>query len=57
MTIAEEMYHQKPATPVQVDNTTMYNFVHKALYQKRSKAFEMKLYWLCDRQNQNQFHV
>jgi hypothetical protein len=54
---AEELGHPQPPTPVQVDNSTTYNFVHDTLQQKRSKAFDMKLYWLRDRQNQNQFNI
>ena len=42
---------------MQVNNLTIYNFINDATQQKQSKSFDMKLHWLRDRQNQNQFHI
>jgi len=56
-TTAEELGHPQPPTPIQVDNSTTYNFIMDTIQQKRSKSFDMKLHWLRDRQNQNQFHI
>lgn len=52
---AKEMGHPQTATPMQVDNTTTCNYVHNNMQQKRSKAFDMRLNWLRDRINQQQF--
>ena len=49
--------HPQPPTPVQVDNTTAVSFANKELKQKRSKAIDMRFYWLQDRVEQKQFHV
>ena len=51
------MGHPQTATPMQVDNTTTCNYVHNNLQQKRSKAFDMRLHWLRDRINQQQFEI
>ena len=51
------MGHPQPATPIQVDNTTTHNYVHNNMQQKRSKAFDMRLHWLRDRINQQQFEI
>ena len=56
-TTAMELGHEQPATPTQVKNTTTCNYVYDTLQQKQSKSFDMKLHWLRDRTNRNQFHV
>jgi hypothetical protein len=53
----EEMGHPQPATPVQVDNTTADGIMNGKLLQKRSKAMDMRFYWVQDRVRQKQFHV
>ena len=52
----QEMEHQQPATPAQLDNTTATSFAHGALKQKRTKSIDMKYYWLQDRQRQGDFN-
>ena len=54
---AKEMGHPQAATPIQIDNTTTNNFVHDYMQQKKSKAFDMRLHWLRDRVNQQQFEI
>lgn len=49
--------HPQPPTPLQVDNTTAVNFANNELKQKRSKAIDMRFYWLQDRSAQGQFKI
>ena len=56
-TTLEEMGHPQPPTPIQVDNTTAVGFANKTIKQKRSKAIDMRFYWLQDRCNQGQFII
>ena len=53
----EELGHPQPPTPIQVDNTTAVGFVDKIIKQKRSKAIDMRFYWLQDRFNLGQFKI
>ena len=45
-TPALEIGYQQPARPIQFDNITTCSYVYNRLQQKRSKLFDMKLYWL-----------
>ena len=56
-TCLEELGHSQPPTPIQVDNTTAAAFANKTLKQKRSKAIDMRFYWLQDRCLQGQFNI
>jgi hypothetical protein len=56
-TALEEMDHPQPATPMQTDNTTAFGIVHNTVKQQRSKAMDMRFYWVRDRVKQGQFHV
>ena len=56
-TCLEELGHPQPTTPIQVDNTTAAVFANKTLKQKRSKAIDMRFYWIQDRCQQEQFHI
>ena len=51
------MGHPQPATPVQVDNSTACGIANETIKQRRSKAIDMRFYWVQDRVNQKQFHV
>ena len=53
----EELGHHQPPAPVQVDNTTAVGFIKKQIKQRRSKATDMRFYWLQDRQQQEQFNM
>ena len=53
----EERGHPQPPTPIQVDNSVAVGFAHDTIKAKRSKAFDMRFYWLQDRENQNQFLI
>jgi hypothetical protein len=52
-----ELGHPQPPTPIQVDNTTSDGFANGTMKQKRSKAMDMRWYWLKDRVRQGQFLV
>ena len=52
-----EMGHPQPATPLEIDNTTAYGIITKQLLPRRSKAIDMRYYWLRDRENQDQFNI
>ena len=45
---------QKP-TPFQTDNTTAMDIISDTIKPKRSKTMDMRLHWLRDRKNNNQF--
>ena len=52
-----EMGHIQPKTPLELDNTTAFGILTKQLIPKRSKAIDMRFFWLRDRTNQQQFHL
>ena len=56
-TTLQELGHPQPPTPIQVDNTTSNGFANGTMKQKRSKAMDMRWYWLKDRVRQGQFLV
>ena len=56
-TTLEEMGHLQPPTPVQVDNSTAEGFANETIKQKRSKAIDMRFYWIQDRTRQGQFLI
>ena len=51
----QEMGYPQPATPVTLDNTTTVNFITKQLKQRRTKAMDMRYYWLQDQEAQQHF--
>jgi hypothetical protein len=53
----EEMGHRQPPTPIQTDNSTAYGILSNKVNQKRSKAMEMRFYWVQDRIAQKQYGV
>jgi hypothetical protein len=56
-TIAIEMGHPQPATPVCTDNSTADGIINSMVKQNRSKAIDMRFYWVRDRSEQNQFKI
>ena len=56
-TTLAELGHPQPATPMQLDNTTAVGFANKTMKQKRSKAIDVRFYWLQDRATQGQFLI
>ena len=52
-----EMGHPQPPTRIQVENTTANEFANKTLKQNRSKAIDMRFYWMQDRCSHQQFEI
>ena len=53
----EEMGHYQPPTPVHVDNSTALGTANGTINQRKSKAMDMRFYWIRDRRNQEQFSI
>ena len=53
----EEMGHTQPPTPVQVYNSTALGIATGTIKQRKSKAMDMRFYWIRDRRNQYQFNI
>ena len=51
----QALNHPQPPTPIKTDNSTANGFIHDNIHQKRSKSWDMRYYWLRDRQTQQQF--
>ena len=56
-TTLKELRHTQPPTPMQVDNTTSVGFTKNTIKQKRSKAIDMRFYWIRDCTHQDQFKI
>ena len=52
-----ELGHPQPPTPLQTDNACAEGILNDTVKQRRSKAIEMRFYWLQDRAEQGQFRV
>ena len=55
--ILEEMRHPQPPTPLQTDNSMADGVVNGKITPKRTKAMDMRLHWLRDRECQEQFRI
>jgi hypothetical protein len=53
----EELGHPQPPTPLLTDNSTACGIANDTVKQKRSKAIDMRFYWIRDRVRQGQFVV
>ena len=53
----EELGHPQPPTTIITDNSTATGIANDTVKQKRSKAMDMRYYWVRDRVRQEQFHV
>ena len=53
----EEMGWPQPATPVRTDNLVSKGIVTGTVKQRRSRALDMRFYWVRDRVNQGQFRI
>ena len=56
-TTLDEMGWQQGPTPLQVDNSTAHSIANDTCKQQKSKAMDMRFYWLKDRVAQNQYHI
>ena len=50
-----EMGWPQPQTPIQIDNSTAVGFNNKTIVNKYTKLAKMKLWWIRDRESQEQF--
>ena len=57
ITTLEELGHEQRAVPIRTDNSTAKGIMNQQIKQKRSKAFDMRFWWLVDRIEQRQFKV
>jgi hypothetical protein len=48
-TTLEELGHKHPPTPMEMDNTTATGYINETIKQKRTKAMDMRFYWIKDR--------
>eukprot|EP01082_Thalassiosira_pseudonana_P012372 g11214.t1 g11214 contig5:382941-386300(-) len=53
--VLEEMGHTQTKTPMQTDNSTAEGVVNNKIQPKRTKAMDMRFYWLRDQEAKNQF--
>ena len=51
------MRHTQPPTPVQVNNSTALGIATGAIKQHKSKAMDVRFYWIRYRSNQDQFNI
>jgi hypothetical protein len=51
--VLEELGHPQPPTPIHVDNTTTVGIVNNTIKRQRSRAMEMRYFWLLDGKVQN----
>jgi hypothetical protein len=56
-TTLSEIIHNQDATDLTTDNTTADVIINNTVQQKRSKAMDMRFYWIKDRVEQKQFNV
>jgi hypothetical protein len=48
-TTSEELGHKQFPTPMETDNTTTTGYINGTIKQKRTKAMDMRFYWIKDR--------
>ena len=56
-TLLRELGHPQPATPIQVEKSTVDGFANDTIKQKRSKAMDVRFYWIHDCTIQGQFLI
>ena len=55
-TVQELGHHQPPAT-IRTDNSTSYGILMLTIGQNRSKALDMRIYWIKDRIKRDKFFL
>jgi hypothetical protein len=53
----QAMGHPQPATPMQTDNLCAVGIANNTVRQRRSRAMDMRFYWVRDRVAQHHFHI
>ena len=56
-TALQELGHPQPPTIIRTDNSTAHGILTSTIRQKRSKAFDMNVYWIRDRVKRKQFQI
>jgi len=56
-TTLEAMGHKQPATPIQTDNEVAEGIINDRVKQRRSKAIDMRFYWVRDSVRQGHFKI
>jgi hypothetical protein len=56
-TTLQELGFPQGPTPIQTDNSTACGIANDTVKQRRSKAMDMRFYWIRDRVKQNQFLI
>ena len=56
-TCLAEMGFPQPPTPLKTDNSTAAGIINSSIRQKKSKAMDMRFYWIKDRVSQKHFLV
>jgi hypothetical protein len=49
--------HPQPPTPIRTDNACADGIINETVKAKRSKAMDMRFYWVRDRVKQKQFYI
>ena len=52
-----EMGFPQPTTRIKTDNSTAYGIINDTIKQNKSKAMDMRIYWLKCREAQEQFDI
>ena len=52
-----DMGWKQPPTPMQTDNSTANGIINRTVKQQKSKAMDMRFYWIRDRTEQKQFKI
>ena len=53
----EQLGHAQFPTPIKTDDSTANAFVHNNITQKKSKSWDMRYYWLRDKEAQGAFRI
>jgi hypothetical protein len=56
-TSLEDLGHVQPATLIETDNSCAAGIANQTIKRKRSKAMDMKFYWIVDRVTQGQYRI
>ena len=51
-TCLAEMGHLQPCTPMKTDNSTAAGIINSSIREKKSKAMDMRFFWIKDRVTQ-----
>jgi hypothetical protein len=54
---SRNLAHPQPPTPIQTDNSTASGIANDSMKQRRSKAIDMRFYWIRDRVRQGKFII